>query len=103
MLGIFIPQVLRMFGPRFCLAHADNLDAHPFWCAFIVQQMPMSIHAESIEDATAQSSLRDLEALKAKGEFSANFIVQAAVGIKRKEGYHAPNIGSAGRQTADFD
>jgi hypothetical protein len=64
------------------LAHADNLDAHPFWRAFLIQQMPMFIHAELIEEATAQAVIADLEALNAKGEFSASFIVQAAVGTK---------------------
>lgn len=64
------------------LAHADNLDVHPFWRAFIVQQMPMFIHAELIEEPTAKAVLADLEGLNAKGEFSASFIVQAAVGRK---------------------
>jgi ubiquinone/menaquinone biosynthesis C-methylase UbiE len=64
------------------LAHTDNLDAHSFWRAFIVQQMPMFIHVELIEEATGHAFLADLEALNAKGEFSASFIVQAAVGKK---------------------
>jgi ubiquinone/menaquinone biosynthesis C-methylase UbiE len=62
------------------LAHTDNLDAHPFWRAFIVHQMPMFIQAGLIEEASAQTLLVDLEELNAKGEFSASFIVQAAVG-----------------------
>ena len=64
------------------LAHTDNLDAHPFWRAFIFQQMPMFVHVELIDQPTAQTLLADLEALNAKGEFSASFIVQAAVGTK---------------------
>jgi ubiquinone/menaquinone biosynthesis C-methylase UbiE len=62
------------------LAHTDNLDAHPFWRAFIVHQMPMFIQAGLIEEQIAQAFLGDLEALNTKGEFSASFIVQAAVG-----------------------
>jgi ubiquinone/menaquinone biosynthesis C-methylase UbiE len=62
------------------LAHADNLDAHPFWRAFIVQQMPMFIHAGLINEPSARAFLADLEALNNKGEFSVSFIVQAAVG-----------------------
>src|SRR5260221_2634751 len=73
---------LKDVRTKVVLAHADNLDAHPFWRAFIVQQMPMFIHAQLIEEATAQAVLADLEALNAKGEFSASFIVQAAVGTK---------------------
>lgn len=64
------------------LAHTDNLDVHPFWRAFIFQQIPMFVHVELIDQATAQTLLADLEALNAKGEFSASFIVQAAVGTK---------------------
>jgi ubiquinone/menaquinone biosynthesis C-methylase UbiE len=64
------------------LAQTDNLDAHPFWRAFIFQQMPMFVHVELIDQTIAQSLLDDLEALNAKGEFSASFIVHAAVGTK---------------------
>jgi hypothetical protein len=64
------------------LAHTDNLDTHPFWRAFIVHQMPMFIQVDLIEEATAQILLADIEKLNAKGEFSASFIVQAAVGTK---------------------
>ncbi len=44
--------------------------------------MPMFVHAGLIEEAAAQAFLADLEALKAKRELSASFIVQAAVGTK---------------------
>lgn len=44
--------------------------------------MPMFIHVGLIEEATAQAFLADLEELNAKREFSASFIVQAAVGTK---------------------
>jgi hypothetical protein len=42
--------------------------------------MPMFIQAGLIEEQIAQAFLGDLEALNAKGEFSASFTVQAAVG-----------------------
>jgi len=64
------------------LAHTNNLDAHPFWRAFIVEQMPMFIHAELIQEAEARAFLADLQALNAAGEFSASFVVYAAVGKK---------------------
>jgi ubiquinone/menaquinone biosynthesis C-methylase UbiE len=73
---------LKDIRTRAFLAHTDNLDAHPFWRAFIFQQMPMFIHVELIDETTARTLLGDLEALNAKGEFSASFIVQAAVGTK---------------------
>jgi SAM-dependent methyltransferase len=62
------------------LAHAHNLDAHPFWRAFIVHQMPLFIHAELIAEKVAHTFLADLESLNAAGEFSASFVVYAAVG-----------------------
>jgi len=64
------------------LAHTDNLDGHPFWRAFIFHQMPMFIQVGLIEEATAKTYLADVEELSAKGEFSASFIVQVAVGTK---------------------
>jgi hypothetical protein len=42
----------------------------------------MFTHVGLIEDGTAQAFLADIEQLNAKGEFSASFIVQAAVGTK---------------------
>ena len=69
-------------GTEAFLAHTDNLDAHPFWRAFIVHQMPMFVHVGLIEAPLAQALLANLEELNAKGEFSASFIVQAAVGTK---------------------
>jgi SAM-dependent methyltransferase len=62
------------------LAHTDNLDAHPFWRAFIVHQMPMFVHVGLIEEAVAQAFLADIESLNATRAFSASFIVRAAVG-----------------------
>jgi len=64
------------------LAHTDNLDAHPFWRAFIVHQMPMFVHVGLIDEAVAQAFLADIESLNARRAFSASFIVQAAVGMK---------------------
>jgi hypothetical protein len=40
----------------------------------------MFVQVGLIEEATAQAFLADLEQLNAEGEFSASFIVQAAVG-----------------------
>jgi ubiquinone/menaquinone biosynthesis C-methylase UbiE len=73
---------LKDIRTRAFLAHTDNLDAHPFWRAFIFQQMPMFVHVELIDETTAQTLLGDLEALNGKGEFSTSFVVQAAVGAK---------------------
>lgn len=63
-----------------CLAHTYSLDAHPFWRAFIIEQLPMFVHAGLIAAETANDLKADLETLEARGEFSASFIVQAVVG-----------------------
>jgi ubiquinone/menaquinone biosynthesis C-methylase UbiE len=73
---------LKAIRTRAFLAHTDNLDSHPYWRAFMLQQLPMFIHAGLIDAATAQVFQDDVEDLNAKGEFSASFIVQAAVGTK---------------------
>jgi ubiquinone/menaquinone biosynthesis C-methylase UbiE len=73
---------LNNVGTEAFLAHTDNLDSHPGWRAFIVGQMPMFTHAGLIEEATGLAFLADIDQLSAKGEFSASFIVQAAVGTK---------------------
>lgn len=62
------------------LAHTDSLDSHPFWRAFLINQMPLFVHAELIDEETGQAIVADLEGLDARNEFSAGFIVQAAVG-----------------------
>jgi ubiquinone/menaquinone biosynthesis C-methylase UbiE len=64
------------------MAHTDNLDSHPFWRAFMLQQLPMFIHAGLIDQAVAQVFQEDVENLHVKGEFSACFVVQAAVGMR---------------------
>jgi hypothetical protein len=64
------------------LAHTDSLDAHPWWRAFMVHQMPMFIHARLIDEATAAAFLADLEGLNARNQFSASFLVTAAIGTR---------------------
>lgn len=64
------------------LAHTDSLDGHPFWRAFIVDQAPMFVQAGLIGEKMSQELLQDLNALNEKGEFSASFVVQCAVGSK---------------------
>lgn len=62
------------------LAHADSLEEHPFWRAFLIAQLPPFVHAGLLAAETATALREDLEALNGRGEFSASFIVQAAVG-----------------------
>jgi hypothetical protein len=64
------------------LAHTDILDGHPFWRAFIVDQAPMFVQAGLIGEKMSQELLQDLNALNEKGEVSASFVVQCAVGSK---------------------
>ena len=64
------------------LAHARSLEAHPFWRAFLVDQLPLFVHAGLIEAADADALAADLEDLSARGEFSASFVVFTAVGTR---------------------
>ncbi len=70
---------LKAFRLRPFLAHTTSLDEHPFWRAFIVHQMPMFIHAGLIEESPARALIADIESLSKVGQFSATFVVQAAV------------------------
>ncbi len=73
---------LQNVQTRAYLAHTDNLDRHPFWRAFLVRQMPLFVGAGLIDEKVAGALIDDMEALNSKGEFSASFVVQAAVGQK---------------------
>ena len=64
------------------LAQTQNLDGHPFWRAFMFEQLPMFAHAGLVDESTAKAFRADLEELNARAEFSCSFIVRAAVGIK---------------------
>src|SRR5947209_10556968 len=67
---------------RTSVAHADSLDEHPFWRAFLIHQLPMFIHAEVLDAALGQALAEDLEALSASGTFHASFTIHTAVGTK---------------------
>ena len=61
---------------------ANTLDEHPFWRAFLIEQLPMFVHAGLLEDAFARGLAEDLEALNSRGAFSAAFMVRTGVGVR---------------------
>lgn len=67
---------------RTSVTHADSLDEHPFWRAFLIDQLPMFIHAEVLDATLGQALAEDLEALSAAGTFHASFTIRTAVGTK---------------------
>jgi ubiquinone/menaquinone biosynthesis C-methylase UbiE len=69
---------------RTFLATTHGLDEHPFWRAFIVDQLPLFVQGGLIDEGVAGELIADLEELSARGCFSASFVVQAAVGTKRR-------------------
>jgi ubiquinone/menaquinone biosynthesis C-methylase UbiE len=73
---------LKEIRSQTSLAHTDDLNAHPFWRAFMFQQLPMFIHAGLVDESTAERFQSDLQDLNKRGEFNASFIVRAVVGIK---------------------
>jgi ubiquinone/menaquinone biosynthesis C-methylase UbiE len=64
------------------IAHATSLEQHPFWRAFLIDQVPLFVHANLIDEKIARAFIDDMERLSARGGFSASFIVQAAIGTK---------------------
>ncbi len=67
---------------RAYLAHARSLDEHPFWRRFLVDQMPLLVHAGLLARDEGEALAADLEELNRRGEFRASFVIQTAVGVR---------------------
>jgi ubiquinone/menaquinone biosynthesis C-methylase UbiE len=67
---------------RTSVTHTDSLDEHPFWRAFLIDQLPMFVHAEVLDATLGQMLAEDIEALSANGTFHASFTIRTAVGTK---------------------
>ena len=61
------------------MTHADSLDEHPFWRAFLLLQLPMFVHAQVLDASVADALAADLKQLDASGAFHASFIIRTAV------------------------
>jgi ubiquinone/menaquinone biosynthesis C-methylase UbiE len=64
---------------RAWLAYGERLDEPPFWRAFLVEQIPLFVHAGLLAPEDGQAFQADLEALDAQGAFRAAFVVHLAV------------------------
>ncbi|MBV9358416.1 MAG: methyltransferase domain-containing protein [Chloroflexi bacterium] len=73
---------LEQVRVRTSVTSADNLDEHPFWRAFLIDQLPMFVHAQVLEAAVAEALATDLERLSAEGNFHASFVIRAGYGVK---------------------
>jgi ubiquinone/menaquinone biosynthesis C-methylase UbiE len=67
---------------RAYLAHARSLDEHPFWRAFLIDQIPLFVAAGRLAAEDGRAFVADLEALDSRGEFSASVVVLTAAGTK---------------------
>jgi ubiquinone/menaquinone biosynthesis C-methylase UbiE len=65
------------------VAQTDSLSEHPFWSAFLIDQLPMFVHAQVLDAPVADALAEDLQRLSARGDFHASFIIRTAVGTKR--------------------
>lgn len=65
------------------LAHGERLDHPPFWHAFLVQQIPLFVHAGLLTAAQGEAFVADLEALEARGDFRASFVKMRQWGTTR--------------------
>jgi ubiquinone/menaquinone biosynthesis C-methylase UbiE len=82
-----LPRYFREAGltdvrTRAFLAYGERLDHPPFWRAFLIQQVPLFVHAGLLGAGDGDAFVADLEALDARGEFRGSFVVQMAVGRK---------------------
>jgi ubiquinone/menaquinone biosynthesis C-methylase UbiE len=73
---------LRDIQTRAYLASTESLDAHPFWRAFLIHQIPLFTHAGLISEQDGQAFITDIEDLNRRGVFRASCVVQIAVGTK---------------------
>lgn len=64
------------------LISTDDLDDHPFWRVFVVDQLPAFVQAGLLEAEEGRELAADLEQLGAHGEFRAAFVVVHAVGTR---------------------
>jgi ubiquinone/menaquinone biosynthesis C-methylase UbiE len=62
------------------LAQARHLGDHPFWRAFLIDQLPLFVHAGLLPETVAEALARDLEELDRRGVFFASVVVTAVVG-----------------------
>jgi ubiquinone/menaquinone biosynthesis C-methylase UbiE len=82
-----LPRYFREAGlseirTRAFLAYGDRLDQPPFWRAFLVEQIPLFVHAGLLSAEDGEAFRRDLQTLDARGEFRGSFVVHMAVGRK---------------------
>ncbi|MDQ6674802.1 MAG: methyltransferase domain-containing protein [Chloroflexota bacterium] len=73
---------LQDIQTRTSVTHADNLDDHPFWRAFLIEQLPMFVHAEVLDPQIGQMLAEDLQRLSASGNFHSSVMICTAVGTK---------------------
>lgn len=69
------------------LAHARSLADHSFWRAFLIDQLPLFVHAGLVPESVGQALASDLEQLDRQGTFFASAIITAAVGTKPGKEY----------------
>ena len=73
---------LRDLKTRTSVTAANSLDEHPFWRAFLIDQLPMFVHAEVLDASVGYALAEDLQRLSASGDFHASFMICTAVGTK---------------------
>jgi ubiquinone/menaquinone biosynthesis C-methylase UbiE len=64
------------------LAHARSLADHPFWRTFLLDQLPLFVHAGLVGEEQAKALTSDLEELDQEGVFAASCVIWTAVGTR---------------------
>lgn len=78
----FVAAGLQDVRPSTRVTYADSLDDHPFWRAFLIEQLSMFVHAEVLDATVGQALAEDLQRLSASGNFHGSFMICTAVGTK---------------------
>jgi ubiquinone/menaquinone biosynthesis C-methylase UbiE len=73
---------LRDVRARAYLASASGLGEHPFWRAFLIDQIPLFVHAGLLGEEEGEALRADLEELDARGVFAASCAIWTAVGTR---------------------
>jgi SAM-dependent methyltransferase len=64
------------------LAQSHSLTEHPFWRAFLLDQLPLFVHAGLLGEEQARALTSDLEELDRQGVFAASCVIWTAVGTR---------------------
>ena len=79
---LFLEAGLEEVASRSYLAEAQSLADHPFWPAFLIDQLALFVALGLLADQTARTLAADLRAIDQAGGFRAGLMIWTVVGTK---------------------